>query len=107
TMSQFTVFLADGADNDSGCSREVTIHLEDPLIGANTWQITTPNAWIGTGSGTYEVNRKGPIVELVCTSDTDPRGFRLALFMLSYPTDLKSAQGRGLYASPFAPGKKS
>ena len=103
-MARYLVYLADGGTDDgSGCIREILLTLRDPLWGANTWSIDTPNSWIGIGSGTYTVKVQ---VEKVLTVLTASGGgsIRFELLMTNYPNSFDSGSGGGAYVSPFGKG---
>ena len=108
-MARFLVWLVDGKENNpSGCAPQVLLTLHDPLWGANTWSISKPNSWIGTGSGEYKATSviDRVLTRLVCFDAGSPR---IELMMQRYPSDFSednlTTSGGGAYKSPYAPGK--
>ena len=107
-MSRYLVWLADGRTNaPGGCAPQVLLTLNDPLWGANTWSISQPNAWLGTGSGTYKVVTIPYTMtnQLQCSDDS---GMRFVLVVDRYPGDLSddanNSSGVGWYVSPYVRG---
>jgi hypothetical protein len=97
---QYTFAIEDKKE-PIGTPKFILVDLTHPLLGANTWAITTPNDWIGTGSGEYKVS--GNQVELRDGSWDDERT-RLVLQGIDYPGDFKGSgssfkRGPGLYVS--------
>lgn len=109
-MADYLVYLYEGAD-DSNSAGSAVLRLKDPWVGANTWSISSPNAWIGTGSGIYKVGGIKPIgATIICYlgSNESRDSFKLQLQLQSYPGDLNgSGSGRGFYMpnSPAAEAK--
>jgi hypothetical protein len=85
------VFVIEDKEEPAGTPRFVFVELHEPRIGARTWNITTPNDWIGTGSGEYRVVR-GRELEL---RDGPWAGehARLVLRDVHYPADLQTTRG--------------
>jgi hypothetical protein len=104
-MSRYLVWLADGRSNTSeGSAPQVLLTLNDPVWGANTWSISQPNGWIGTGQEEYKV------VKIPYTASTSQvqGGVRFVLVVDNYPggfsDDADNSSGVGWYVSPYTPG---
>jgi hypothetical protein len=53
-MERHTMVIEDKETNP-GQPKYVFVFMKDPAWGANTWEIQTPNNWIGIGSGEYRL----------------------------------------------------
>lgn len=89
-MADQYTFAIEDTKEPIGTPRFVLVDLTHPFLGANTWVINTPNTWIGTGNGEYQIT--GNQVELRDGSWSDGRT-RLVLFGINYPGDLKGSGG--------------
>jgi hypothetical protein len=91
-MASYVIYAHDNGLVDPD-RHYVQIYLRDPLFGANTWSILTPNTWIGVGSGTYKVEdhpHSSDMKILVCR---EGRNWRMELIVPEYPHAF-SGEGR-------------
>jgi len=100
------VMIIENKEADPGKPRYVSVYMEDPIWGANTWEIDTPDTWIGTGKGEYRVvgfNFDGIQFR---DGSWDDGQTRMSFSSIKYPKDCEPKPGeayktgQGLYRIP-------